>query len=38
MQTGRLDAAERAVRSAEQTGFRVQPALKDEIKKRKSGG
>ena len=38
METGRLDAAERAVRSAEQAGFHVQPALKDEIKKKKSGG
>jgi tetratricopeptide (TPR) repeat protein len=38
METGRLDEAEQAVRAAEQTGLRVSPALKDEIRKRKKGG
>jgi tetratricopeptide (TPR) repeat protein len=35
METGRLDDAERAVRDAEKAGFRVQTALKDEIKARR---
>ncbi|MEX1127913.1 MAG: tetratricopeptide repeat protein [Vicinamibacterales bacterium] len=38
MQTGRLDEAEKAVKAAEKTGLRVNPALKDEIKKRKKAG
>lgn len=37
METRRFDEAERAIREAEKTGFRVAPALKEEIKKRKSG-
>jgi tetratricopeptide (TPR) repeat protein len=35
METGRLTDAERAIKSAEKTGFRVSPALKEEIKNRK---
>jgi tetratricopeptide (TPR) repeat protein len=35
METGRLDDAERALSAAEKAGLRVNPALKDEIKKRK---
>ena len=35
METGRLAEAETAVKAAEALGFTVQPALKDEIKKRK---
>jgi tetratricopeptide (TPR) repeat protein len=39
LETGRYEEAERSVRSAEQAGFRVQPALKDEIRrKRKAAG
>jgi len=37
METGRLDEAEKAVKAAEKTGLRVNPALKEEIKKRKKG-
>jgi Tfp pilus assembly protein PilF len=37
METGRFADAEKAVEAAEKTGFRVAPALKAEIKKRKSG-
>ena len=36
METGRLTEAERALTAAEKAGMRVSPALKDEIKKRKS--
>lgn len=36
METGRFDEAERAIRNAEKVGFRVSPALKDEVKKRRS--
>lgn len=35
METGRLDEAEKAVKAAEKAGFRVNPALKTEIQKRK---
>ena len=35
METGRLEEAERAVKEAEKTGLRVNPALKEEIEKRK---
>ena len=35
METGRLTDAEKAIRAAEKTGFRVSPALKEEIKNRK---
>jgi tetratricopeptide (TPR) repeat protein len=37
METGRLDQAEKAVKAAEKTGLRVNPALKEEIQKRKKG-
>lgn len=35
METGRLNDAEKSLRAAEKTGFKVSPALKDEIAKRK---
>ena len=35
METGRLTDAEKAIKAAERTGFRVSPALKEEIKNRK---
>lgn len=35
METGRLDEAERAVQAAEKAGLKVNPALKEEIKKRR---
>ena len=35
METGRLTEAEKAIRAAEKAGFRVSPALKEEIKNRK---
>ena len=38
METARYDDAERAIRDAEKTGFKVAPALKDEIKKRRKAG
>lgn len=38
METGRLDKAEEAVRAAERAGLRVNPALKDEIKRRRKAG
>lgn len=39
LETGRYEEAERSVRSAEKAGFRVQPALKDEIRsKRRAAG
>lgn len=38
METGRLDEAEKALKAAERAGLRVNPALKDEIKKRKKAG
>jgi superkiller protein 3 len=37
METGRLGEAEKAVQAAERVGFRVAPALKAEIAKRKAG-
>lgn len=38
LQTGRFDEAEKAVKDAEKTGFKVNPMLKDDIKaKRKAG-
>jgi tetratricopeptide (TPR) repeat protein len=36
--TGRYEEAENAVKAAEKTGFKVNPGLKDDIKKRKAGG
>lgn len=38
METGRYDQAEKSVKAAEKAGLKVQQALKDEIKKRKSTG
>ena len=38
LETGRVGDAEKAVQSAERTGFRVHPGLKDDIRKRKAGG
>jgi Tfp pilus assembly protein PilF len=38
METGRLAEAERAVKDAEKAGFKVLPALKEEINKRKRAG
>jgi len=38
METGRYNEAERALKEAEKTGFKVQPALKEEIAKRKRAG
>jgi tetratricopeptide (TPR) repeat protein len=38
LQTGRFDEAEKAVRAAEKTGFKVNPMLKDDIKARKKDG
>jgi tetratricopeptide (TPR) repeat protein len=35
LMTGRVSAAERAVQAAEKAGYRVSPALKDDIKKNK---
>ena len=35
---GRYDEAEKAVRAAEKTGFKVNPNLKEDIKKKKAGG
>ena len=35
METGRLDEAENAIEAAEKTGLRVNPALKEEIQRRK---
>jgi len=37
LETGRIDEADKAVRAAEKTGFKVHPGLKDDIKKRKAG-
>ena len=36
--TGRIDEADAAVKSAEKTGFKVNPGLKDDIKRKKAGG
>jgi tetratricopeptide (TPR) repeat protein len=36
METGRYDEAEKAVKAAEKAGLKVSPALKEEIRKRKS--
>lgn len=38
MQTGRLDEAEKSVRAAERAGLRVDPALKEEIRRRRKSG
>ena len=38
LETGRLEEAEKSVKAAEKTGFRVNAALKDEIVKRKKAG
>lgn len=38
LQTGRFDDAEKAVKSAEKTGFKVNPMLKDDIASRKKAG
>ena len=38
LQTGRYDEAEKAVKAAEKTGFKVNPMLKDDIKAKKKGG
>ena len=35
LQTGRFDEAEKAVKAAEKTGFKVNPMLKDDIATRK---
>ena len=37
MTTGRLDQADKEVTLAEQTGFKVHPGLKDELKKKRTG-
>lgn len=37
LMTGRVDEAERAIKTAEKVGFHVNPQLKDDVKKRKSG-
>jgi tetratricopeptide (TPR) repeat protein len=36
--SGRIDEAEKAIKAAEKAGYKVNPGLKDDIKKRKSGG
>jgi tetratricopeptide (TPR) repeat protein len=36
--SGRYDEADKAVQAAEKAGFKVHPGLKDDIKKKKSGG
>ena len=38
METGRLELAEKSIKNAEKAGMRVNPALKDEIAKRKNAG
>ena len=38
METGRIADAERAIEAAERLGLRVQPALKDEVARRKGKG
>lgn len=38
METGRFDDAERSIKAAERAGMHVQPALKDELARRKRGG
>ena len=38
MESGRFDAAEKAVKLAEKSGFKVHPALKEEISKRRKAG
>ena len=38
MESGRLDAAEKAVKAAEKAGMRVNSELKEEIRRRKQGG
>jgi Flp pilus assembly protein TadD len=38
LQTGRFDDAEKAVKAAEKTGFKVNPMLKDDIKAKKKAG
>jgi tetratricopeptide (TPR) repeat protein len=37
LETGRFEEAEKAIKSAERAGFRVNPRLKEDIKQRKSG-
>jgi tetratricopeptide (TPR) repeat protein len=37
MQTGRLSEAEQEIKFAEQSGFRVNPQFKDDLKKKKAG-
>ena len=38
LQTGRFDEAERAVKSAEKVGFKVNPMLKEDIAAKKKAG
>jgi tetratricopeptide (TPR) repeat protein len=38
LMSGRFDEAENQVKAAEKTGFKVNPGLKDDIKKKKTGG
>ena len=38
LQTGRFDEAEKSVKAAEKTGFKVNPMLKDDIKAKKRAG
>jgi tetratricopeptide (TPR) repeat protein len=38
LHTGRYGEADQAVKAAERTGFKVNPGLKDDIKKKKAGG
>jgi tetratricopeptide (TPR) repeat protein len=38
LQTGRFDEAEKAVKAAEKTGFKVNPMLKDDIKAKQKAG
>lgn len=38
LETGRFDEAEKAVKAAEKTGFKVNPMLKDDIAAKKKGG
>jgi tetratricopeptide (TPR) repeat protein len=37
LETGRIEEAERSIKAAEKTGFKVNPGLKEEIKKRHAG-
>jgi tetratricopeptide (TPR) repeat protein len=38
LETGRVEEADKAVKAAERTGFKVHPGLKDDIKRKKTGG